>query len=237
MSFIPPPLFIRPTTPVTGMRAWYRTDTLTLSGTDVTQWTDKSGDARHLGLGTAPTYSSSDTNWGNRPSVSFNGVNDALGSSVASSNIVSAGAFTILIVFRPTAAGSANTSTSGLGVFTDDANWWGVTVGSSQIVINVNGGGNPTVGSAFSGLNTRMAFEGRLDSGTLYARTSGAAEASVAGANITTLTNTFSVGRSQSQVTFFAGTIQEVIVYNTALSAANRELNRQYVTGRYGIKW
>lgn len=58
--------------------------TITLNGSTVSQWNDKSGNGRNYAQGTAanqPTYSA--TGWGTQPAISFDGVNDILSTAVA----------------------------------------------------------------------------------------------------------------------------------------------------------
>lgn len=88
--------------------AWYRSDKgITLNGSNVSAWADQSGNGRHLAMGTAarqPAYSAADAVFNSRPSITTDGVDDAL----SASNVWPAGASDISIVLiasDPTSTG------------------------------------------------------------------------------------------------------------------------------------
>jgi hypothetical protein len=69
-------------TDISGLEAWYKSGVgVTLNGSDVSQWDDQSGNARHLTQGTAanqPLYNATDANWNGLASITFNGTSDFL---------------------------------------------------------------------------------------------------------------------------------------------------------------
>ena len=78
---------------LTGLALWLDADdasTITLNGSTVSQWDDKSGNNRHATQGVAanqPTYSAAEFN--GKPALTFDGTNDSL--SIASTALFSSG--------------------------------------------------------------------------------------------------------------------------------------------------
>ena len=73
--------------------------TITLNGSNVSQWSDKSGNSRHISQGTAasqPTYAATGLN--SKGLITFDGSNDILLNASVGANGVSN--FTIISVFR-----------------------------------------------------------------------------------------------------------------------------------------
>lgn len=88
-------------TPLTGMTAWFRADTLTQSGGAVTQWTDKSGNGNHLvPVGVSPTYvaSSSTVGFNSQPTVQFTKGASARGMHCSSISFAFGSQFTVYIM-------------------------------------------------------------------------------------------------------------------------------------------
>jgi hypothetical protein len=93
-----------------GPLAWYRSDLGVTVATGVSEWQDQSGNGHHLVQAVGanqPAYSASDADFGGKPSVTFDGVNDAL-NEAAYNLILPTGAATILLVAtKLSAAGQA----------------------------------------------------------------------------------------------------------------------------------
>lgn len=122
------------------------TSTITLNGSTVSQWSDKSGNGRNAVQATAsnqPTYTSNGLN--GKPVLTFDGVNDFLVSPTNINRSV-APAFSAFFVFAETTNGG-NTALFGQ----DDGNWdrflllsfssspsiqWGVTSDSTTFPLN-----------------------------------------------------------------------------------------------------
>lgn len=59
---------------ISGLQIWHRSDSVALSGSNVTQWNDLSGNGRHaqvINSSTNPTYTASDASFNNHPSITF----------------------------------------------------------------------------------------------------------------------------------------------------------------------
>jgi len=226
-----------PSDPVAGYTAWYRGDSYNATATG--QWDDKSGNGFHLNAAAnKPTLNAADANFANKPTVEFNGTNQFTGFSTPTlDNWISNTAFTIFVVFRAESFGVSDGSASAQrGLFSDNGGFCGLGLGSSKFEVWSYDGAADYTGPTIS-LNTVYGADLRHDSGTLYNLVSGKAETSVASGNTTTLTGVVSVGRNFDGSDLWDGQIAEIIVYDTVLSTTNRQLVRDYLTGRYGISW
>jgi hypothetical protein len=94
------------TSPLTIMgaatHAWWRSDVVVLNGATVSQWTDQSGNGRHLTQATAanqPTFVAAGGP-NATPSILFNGVNDVLTSTTIDRNVPSTEITFVWMVFR-----------------------------------------------------------------------------------------------------------------------------------------
>lgn len=89
---------------------YLRADTgVTLNGSTVSAWADQSGYGRNFSQGTStkqPTYSSSDANFSNKPSISFDGSNDVLNTSANFSPNSTGTGISVAIVYRSTDSGT-----------------------------------------------------------------------------------------------------------------------------------
>jgi len=92
--------------------AWFDAadaNSITLNGTDVAQWNDKSGNDNHIAQGTAayqPAYQA--TGWsGADPTIYFNGGNDYLRAITIGRNVIDTGDMTVIVAINRTAGGSA----------------------------------------------------------------------------------------------------------------------------------
>lgn len=85
---------------VSGLYAWYRSDLgITLNGSTVSAWADQSGQGRTLSQNTAskqPTYVTSDSQYNNFPSLSFNAASNQ---TMTASNF-NWGTFTVFLVCK-----------------------------------------------------------------------------------------------------------------------------------------
>ena len=89
---------------------YWRSDSgITLSGGTVTSWVDvlSSVNAVQFAGSTAPTYNATDASYNNKPTVQFNGTNNALGAT-ATSGYLSTDNMTVLAIHAPVKTGVAN---------------------------------------------------------------------------------------------------------------------------------
>ena len=223
---VPPAALWTPAAVTTSL--WYDaadTTTITLNGPTVSQWNDKSGGAKHATQGTAgsqPTYLTADQNGLNV--LSFDG-GDTLDHTYANSvtNI------SILIVislnsqsgFRgvfSTNGQSSTTQTMVLGRQSSSANWGTYATNERPSNSNIQGTGWQLIELI------------RTTSGEFYRN--GAADGTFAAAE----GQNGHIGGNASFSQQMNGKLAEIIVYNTNISTANRQLNEGYLAHKWGIQ-
>jgi len=246
-----------PTSPVAGYTAWFDaadTATITVSGSAVSQWNDKSANAYNLTQGTAANRPLSGTRTINSKNViDFDGTNDFLIASTASNWTFlnnSTGSSSFIVLFSDTTsntgfiASTAGGSSGNIGL-----DW--IRNGSDDLVrvFVRNSGLGGAVGSLDQGLltdNTAVYYTMLLtpNNGTTadraISRVNGGAEIknnSVSNSpNNGTPTQALVLGAADNAGSAaFDGTIGEVIFYNSVLSATDRALNESYLKNKWGL--
>ena len=224
---------------IPGLTMWLDasdTSSITLSGTNVTQWKDKSVNgfnATQATSGNQPTYNS-----GTR-SLSFNGTSSAMISSLT----IPFQTHSIFIVFNPT---TTSTNTNVLVFETTD--------GSSYInTPYYNSSNTPPTAAYINSLSTlkyntnptlvynntigaTSMVEVVVASGSQAVYLNGNAQTTTSSAITSGTTPTLTIGawNSASGYTgFFQGTVNEIIIYNTTLTTQQR----QQVEGYLAWKW
>ncbi len=209
----------------------------------VATYADSSGNGRNFTQGTAlnrPTYTASDATFGGRPSMTFDGVNDALLGPTfpAMSNI------TIFIVGLVSGYSSFNMLFS-IGNIGGDAG--AVAVYQSSLTVVLSRFDNPvgttstrtvTVGSSAE----RLVYAGAISAGgalwTSYRNgaLSGTTVTSAAAAGgATTTAFSTAVGSNRTGTQNFNGKITDVLVYNTAMNAAQVAQVDSWLKWRNGL--
>lgn len=215
--------------------AWYR-ETRTLSGSDVDQWTDLSGNGNHLTPpGNKPTAGAT---MNGQPTIDFAAASSqrftAVGKTLA--DFITAGAqiFWVVLIADAWAANSANTYQND-GLLNDGGGQtWGLH--------GKSGGGGTVMGYIWDGADkhadvtlatgTAAVIEVVHDTGTLYTRKNLGAYASVASGNAPT-GGTFTVGFGGT--TYFDGRIAEMLFKKTVVSTTLRDAYVSHLMTRYGI--
>lgn len=231
---------------IAGLQLWLDaddSDTITLNGSTVSQWDDKSGNDYHVTQSTAsyqPTYNTAQLNGKNV--VTFDGsddhiLNDSV-ASVASGNDVP---ITMFVVFKQLSSGT---------------NEYGVVFGSSSsiqplfcMMTNSNQLAAQqrtdagTLTAAYSSVSSTSAYRVQsivLSSSNLTVFDNGTSAASSSFSPAQTTLNTFTLGTwrrsgSMNGVAFLHCDIAEVIIYNSALSTSDRESVESYLSTKWGI--
>ena len=241
-----------------GYTAWYRADDVTRSGTNVTQWNDRSGNGIHMlqytaaNTGVSPTVSpqwvSSDSNFNGQPSIDFTAQND--------SNFIR---FSTVAGPQNSGNGTASMYTNGgtqFSMFAVYRSVAGSTISGYDIVFGDSQGYlwlGPASTSEFSIGNEDLKQSG-WSRGTTFASHgfNGAASGS---ANLTLKTTGLSTVNYGSNYNFssrgaamciggavtadqrFRGHIAECIMYPTALTGDDASKTEDYLADRYNLTW
>lgn len=197
--------------------------TLTLSGSNVTQWNDKSGNGTNAGVYNTtpfPTYSSTNT------SVQFSG-GQGLTTSLSASTTIESG----FVVALFTAVANTNTL---LGSGNGDGGRQFRVSGSVLQTISQSVAGVVTSGATLS--NSTMYICEYVNDGTtlthyLTGTTYASGSARTYGTGLTT-----SIGLRFGGGEGFAGNIYEVCVFNSALSTSARQQVEGYLATKWGLQ-
>jgi len=211
--------------PVTGMRLWLDAadnSTFTFSsGNVVSAWNDKSGNALNFTQGTVanqPTRVSNVLN--NQPVVRFDGVNDALTNG---GTLFTGGLHSVFIVFKATKPGTYQ------GVL--DGTPFGnprheVYIDTSGIHMFRGAGGDVANGNYTSG--DYVIFSSIWNGSSSASWIDGAGQVTGTLSTDASATTTNILG-SDANSSEYLGDIAEVLVYNSALSTADRLANEAYL--------
>ena len=209
--------------------------TLTVSGANVSQWSDKSGNARHVSQGTStqqPLYDGS-------PGLIFDGSNDFLQSTASITSGTYSGAFTLIYAATRTKADGGCILTERTTALAGSFFW----TGTSPYYISsdgTNAASNTTISqSDFNALSTsggivvHQHLSGARD--TLLLNGSEVTVTAGTGSNITGA-NGFRVGRREGTNTnYWGGRIYEIIAVAETLSASTRETLEGYLAHKYNL--
>ena len=247
---------LTPTSPVAGYKVWLDasdTGTITQSGGLVSQWTDKSANAYTFTQSTASYKPSTGVDTQNGKNVLTYGINDTLLSTAAASTwtFLHSTVSTVFMAFKQTAASAAAEFLSdyvgasgniGFSIYQENpGNFVHLIVrGSSGTYVVVNKTGSSTIGTAFTyvtavGDPTNATAANRSD---VRLKQSSAIKNNVQTGAVNTSSPTASLrigdydaGGNES----IQGTVGEILIYDSILSAGNILLNQQYLAGKWGV--
>lgn len=161
-----------------------------------------------------------------KPNADFDGVNqvllitDSSGTSRPASDIITAAAFTIFVVCKIDVFNTSVNPYDGGNIVGDrsgGSSYHGIKVWNSANLSIYNwDGAQQDIEITGAATGTRYQIESRHESGNLYIKTNTIGETSGASGDTQSLATQYSIGD------IFDGKIQEVIVYNTALSSGDR---------------
>lgn len=239
LSFPPRVVPARIPIDIQGCYMWYDAsdpNSMTLSGSNVTTWFDKSGNNNHISNAvtvSGPTYSNN--------AVSFNGTTQFLSNTTLSVPFIN---HTLVAVHRPTVIDASNNGNTNLFRFqptapnytafpsmngtiprgyTHSANASALITNSTLVENSVTTRYNIIVANSMS-CNVQVHNNGTLQSSITTAQTTGG--------NI----SNFSMGKHNlSNSQFYQGTVQELIVFTKALSDAERQVIEGYLATKWGL--
>ena len=231
---------------ISGLELWLDADdssTITLNGSTVSQWDDKSGNNYHVTQSTAsyqPTYNTAQLNGKNV--VTFDGnddhiLNDSV-ASVASGNDVP---ITMFVVFKQLSLGN-NEYGVVFGSSSSIQPLFCMMTNSSQLAAQQRTDAG-TLTAAYSSVSSTSAYRVQsivLSSSNLTVFNNGTSVASSSFSPAQTTLNTFTLGTwrrsgSMNGIAFLRCDMAEVIIYNSALSTSDRESVESYLSTKWGI--
>ncbi len=202
----------------------------------VTKWYDQSANAwqgRQATTANQPKIVSSGalvTESGNtKVAVQFADTTDKLpittstGTAVQLGSVITNSASTHFGVVRVTSNNTSSTSYSGTNVYGDGSggsSYSGLKLYGTNKAALYNWDGSEDDANFVISTGVRYVFENRHDTGTLYNKATGIGEVSVASGNTQVTTGQYALGDGSTSPANYL--IQEVIVYNTALSSGDR---------------
>lgn len=229
---------------IPGLALWLRADagvlnpagTAAINGDPVATWQDQSGNARHATQGTTarrPTLVTGVLN--GRPAVRFDGVDDLLGGAL--SGVISTSVFAVA-KFR------SLPSTGGMAIYdSSDATETNRSVllfyeVGTPSAVNLRASAAPTqAGAAFSDTANFNIWAGRVTSGAgrVLHRNGSLFASNATPTSIVATPTAYRIGHLFSNAYPGAVDTPEVLVYNSALSDANRSLVERYLGVQYAL--
>jgi len=177
-----------------------------------------------------------------QPAVRFDGINDYI-VGLAANNYITASDFTLFTVFN---AASLTRNEAGVWnnhkVVGDSAGYFGHLVSSNApgagLAYVYNYDGTADIVAAPINAGAWYAISSRHSGGSLFSRLNAGAEGSTTSGNTALLTGLLQVGSGEDGPYLdadFHGDIAEVLIYNTALSAADQSTVQEYLFAKYGV--
>jgi hypothetical protein len=212
---------------------------VTADASAVARWEDQSGNARHFTQATSndrPVLKTSVLN--SRNVIRFDGSNDKLTGGLALSNFVSASAHSVFVVGKAASVATNNTSFNyqNAAFYGDTGGYLSIFFRSTGLVGAYNWDGTDDAVTTSYAINTNAVFYSQLNGGSIRLRLNGGTEASASSGSTQVLTGTLELGRQFNNNSYcLNGDIAEVIFFNAALSATDREKIEGYLAHRWGL--
>ncbi len=210
--------------------------TITLNGSTVSQWRDKSGNARHASQETVanqPTYTASA--YAGKPALTFDGSNDLM--SLSSPYISSSGISSIAVLRLSNVTGGAapyegiNILGSWVGDFIQD---FSLGVRQSSVSVYAESGGNTEARAGTVSVNENIIVYGHASSLNTAASLNGEG-LSLAGTARNDL-RVFGIGKDPVNGNYFySGVAAEIVLTNGVLSTTDRQRLEGYLAWKWGL--
>lgn len=187
--------------------------TITATATAVSQWSDKSGNARHFVQATGanqPTLLTSFTGINGRSAVRFDGAASYMTSAATTGDVFAAGAKTQFIVYRSSSTGYLFTNAG-------TARWYGYIDATPDLnLVNSDGTADLAV-SALAAHNLSHIGQALHSAGNIYAGIDGSLSAATASGDTAALTNALWIGARSDSSNWYTGDIAELLTFNKVL--------------------
>jgi hypothetical protein len=211
--------------------------TITLNGSGVSSWANKVAGAPAAAQGTAanqPTYSATGRN--GRPALTFDGTNDVLTFTPTGFPSGSGQAVTVVAV------GWINGSTASITMFSYGAASNDQAMQVSQLTTGTvvragTFGRDSTTAAVWSNLDRIVVASVPSGAGATTVRIDGASTVSSSTSGTANLSATNGrIGANVSGSSFWNGAVQEILVFNRALTATERQQLEGYLAWRWGLR-
>lgn len=206
---------------------------------DVARWEDKSANGRHFSQSTAASRPVRKTAIKNGLDVvRFDGTNDFMASIWLLADIIAASSHTVFAVAAASAATTDDATYGNAAIIQDEPDYTATGLfafRSSNLVSSYgwDGAAHQVASKAYT-IGGWKVFTSQHGSGALSLRVNGAGGGS--DASISELAFFGSTARLGSEYgAFLDGDVAEVVAYNVALSAGDREAVESYLTDKWGI--
>lgn len=215
------------------------TGTITLNGSTVNQWNDKSGNGRNATQATVanqPNYNASGLN--DKPAITFDGTLKFLSvSSATINNIILNNSYSAFTVGRANSAPSnSNDGFSNSGFWGDNGGYISNYFRSNNSIGAYNWDGNNDVTTQAYTFGTNIISGVELSNGSLRLRQNGDTETTIASGPTLILSGVLRIGKVFTDATpNFTGAISEVIFIRGSVSTTDREKIEGYLAWKWGL--
>jgi hypothetical protein len=229
--------------PASNLRLWLRADTgVTLAAGKVSAWADQSGSGTNAVQSMSanqPTVVANAVN--GLPAVEFDGLNDYLTFNLPINDLTG---MTIVLVgasTSPTQDGSWHGATHSAIFWNETSDWCATSLTPYSGVVKFRFGtgqsNNLPAWTRPSPIGSEFTVTTAIKNGATEMLFIDGSLVLTAGGKLGVIRGTRpagNLGRGYNDNTFFAGRIAEVLVYDRALTDAERQILDQYLAGRYG---
>jgi hypothetical protein len=204
--------------------------TVTLSGSNVSQWNDKSGNGYNMSQSTStlrPVYTSN--------SVVFDGTDDRMDGKTLG-NLITQSTYTTFFVGTILAQPAGGASYTGPAVWGDTDGYTSVYIASNAMgIYNWNGGAQyanvtpvPT--------STRILFTGGHSNNTIYGRLNGGTDAVTSSGNTDSLSGIFTLANQYNRPERGNFRMNELLIFSNALTRTDSQQVEGYLASKWGLK-
>jgi hypothetical protein len=204
-----------------------------------TSWVDQAQSVSFAYTSVSSSQATSGTGINGTPTVELDGggtgVAGYFSSSNALSTIVSASAWTALLVFKYTGSVADTVSYVNAGIIEDTGGDWWQTVSTTKLHAGQYSGGVRDDATPITPSTNYYALI-KFDGSKVYTSLNGAAfDAGVASGNISTLTSPLVVASDYAKTVGFKGSFGDLVVWNVLLGSTDLAAAQAWAHARYGI--
>lgn len=207
-------------------------------GTDLTSFTDLSGNGRHWDQRAAGAYPDKQTISG-YPAADFNGSDESMDEAASLSTMIGATGLCAIVCQMTANPTFGKTDWYGNhGVITDAIGYWGIAArfsgGQAQWQTGIYDGTNGNIELNTTAGNRDVVMI-RRDGGTFYASLNGGTESSIARGAPSTTTGVLELGVNYNDAAWFNGRIYEAVTSTGNGSSGDRANLVAFLKARWGI--